>query len=157
MGSGAEAASRLCCRLVVTAFEDIGGEPGLRAIIEDFIDRVVRDPMIGFLFARVNVARLKQLEYEHAAEHLGANVTYSGRDLRQAHHRHPIMGGHFGRRRQILKQVLEAHGVPVAIRAAWLSAQDALRDDVTTDQVTECNDAEASLRAERAREGDDDS
>jgi hemoglobin len=125
--------------LVVSDFEEIGGASALAAIIDDFVDCVCADTMIGFLFARVNKARLKRMEYEHAAQFLGADVTYSGRDLAEAHRRHPIMGGHFGRRRQILKQALERHGVPPRIIEAWLAHQDGLRASITQDAIDECN------------------
>lgn len=121
-------------------FEDIGGEIPLTAIISDFVDRICADTMIGYLFARVSRERLKRLEYEHAAEFLGAAVVYTGRDLREAHKRHPIMGGHFGRRRQLLKTTLERHHVPPHVIDAWLAYQDSLRAEVTSDEVTQCND-----------------
>ena len=35
-------------------FDEIGGEPVLRAIIDDFVERVFGDTMIGFLFARAS-------------------------------------------------------------------------------------------------------
>jgi hemoglobin len=124
----------------VTYFEQVGGELYLRAIIDEFVERMFADTMIGYLFARVSKPRLKQLEYEHAARFLGAPVAYTGRDLREAHGRHPIMGGHFGRRRTLLKNVLEKHAVPVAIIEAWLAHQDALRPEVTSDEITQCND-----------------
>ena len=127
-------------------FDDIGGEPALRAIIDDFVDRTFADTMIGFLFARANRERVKRFEFEHAAAFLGAPVVYGGRDLAEAHKRHPIMGGHFGRRRQILKLTLERHGVPAHIRDAWLAHQDALRGEVTADEVTQCNHEAAALR-----------
>ena len=134
-------------------FDEIGGEPALRLIIDDFVERVFSDTMIGFLFARANKERVKRFEYEHAAQLLGAEVVYGGRDLAEAHKRHPIMGGHFGRRRQILKLTLERHGVPEPIRDAWLAHQDALREQVTGDLITQCNDAAAGLRIRR-REDD---
>jgi hemoglobin len=127
-------------------FDEMGGELALRAIIDDFVERVFADTMIGFLFARANKARIKQFEYEHAAAFLGAGTAYSGRDLAQAHKRHPILGGHFGRRRQILKQTLEKHGVPAHIVDSWLAHQDSLREQVTADQVTQCNDEAAAKR-----------
>ena len=133
-------------------FDEIGGEPALRLIIDDFVDRVFSDTMIGFLFARASKERVKRFEYEHAAQFLGAGVVYGGRDLAEAHKRHPIMGGHFGRRRQILKLTLERHGVPEHVRDAWLAHQDALREQVTTDQVTQCNDAAAGLRIRREKD-----
>jgi hemoglobin len=123
----------------MTYFEELGGEAPLAAIIDEFVERVFADTMIGFLFARASKERIKRMEYEHAADFLGAPLTYSGRALDEAHKRHPIMGGHFGRRRQILKTTLEKHGVPAHIIDAWLAHQDALREAVTSDLVTQCN------------------
>lgn len=122
----------------MTAFERIGGEAALRAIIDDFVERVVHDLMIGFLFARIQKSRLKEMEYQHAAEHLGAGLVYRGRPLRDAHARHRIFGGQFMRRRQILLEVLLAHGVPEDIRHAWIATQDALRGQITGDAGSSC-------------------
>ena len=137
----------------MTYFEELGGEARLAAIIDEFVDRTFADTMIGFLFARANKERVKQMEYEHAAAFLGAPVSYSGRPLADAHKRHPIMGGHFGRRRQILKTTLEKHGVPAHVIAAWLAHQDALREEVTSDLITQCNHQAA---ADRSDGGDDE-
>jgi len=130
----------------VTRFEQIGGESRLRPIIDEFVDRVFADTMIGFLFARAKKERIKRFEYEHAAQLLGAPLAYTGRDLGEAHRGHPILGGHFGRRRQILKNVLTKHGVDAEIIDHWLSEIDALRAVVTSDLATQCNDAEAAAR-----------
>ena len=51
-------------------FERIGGEGALRPLIDDFVDGCFDDMMIGFLFPRNKRARVKEFEYEHAAEHL---------------------------------------------------------------------------------------
>jgi hemoglobin len=111
-------------------FDELGGEAPLRAIIDDM--------MIGFFFAGVDPTRLTRFEFEHAAELLGGPFAYTGRDLRTAHKRHPIMGGQFDRRRQILRNTLVAHGVPEHIREAWLAHQEALRDQVTQDPEGQC-------------------
>jgi hemoglobin len=123
-----------------THFERIGGAFALSAIIDDFVERVCADTMIGFLFAKVDKARLKRMEYEHAAAFLGAEVSYTGRELGRAHARHPILGGHFARRRTILADTLARHGVPPEVSAAWLAHQDALRPLITKDDVTQCTD-----------------
>jgi hemoglobin len=131
----------------MTYFEELGGEAPLAAIIEEFVDRVFADTMIGFLFARASKERVKRMEYEHAAAFLGAEVAYSGRALDEAHKRHPIMGGHFGRRRQILKTTLEKHGAPAHVIEAWLAHQDSLRAEVTSDLITQCNHEAAAKRS----------
>ena len=87
-------------------YERIGGEQGLRAIVDDFVDRVFDDVMIGFFFRKVERRRIKELEFQHAAEHLGGPVRYRGRPLQEAHAAHPIMGGQFARRTELLRQTL---------------------------------------------------
>lgn len=120
-------------------FERIGGEPALRAIVRDFVARMTSDAMIGFFFAKVDRARLEQKEYEHAAEHLGApGVAYSGKPLRAAHAPHRIFGGQFARRKEILRQVLVAHGVDEEVRDAWLAHVESLRGEITRDPGSEC-------------------
>jgi hemoglobin len=120
-------------------FEKLGGEPKLREIIDTFIDRVFEDRMIGFFFRNADRARIKKFEYQLAAGFLGAPVTYQGRPLDQAHAKHPIMGGHFARRRQILKETLEFYQVPEDVMRAWLEHTDALRPLITTQTDSTCD------------------
>ncbi len=110
----------------------------MRAVIDQFVDRVVSDLMIGFMFARVDRARLKRFEYQHAAEHLGGPVRYEGRPLSAAHRPHRIMGGQFLRRREVLRQVLVEHRVAADIRDRWLAHVDSLRGLVTVDAGSDC-------------------
>jgi hemoglobin len=121
-----------------SAYERIGGEAALRVIIDDFVDRMFGDGMIGFFFRRASRERIKEMELQHAAEHLGGPIHYTGRPLREAHRAHRIMGGQFARRAKILADVLEAHGVPADIRAAWLAHVESLRGEVTSDPGSEC-------------------
>ena len=122
-----------------TFFEQLGGEPKLRAVVNTFIDRVFDDRMIGFFFRNADRDRIKDMEYQLAARFLGAQVKYQGRPLDQVHAKHPIMGGHFDRRRQILKETLETYNVPEPIRAAWLAHTDKLRPLITPEQDSACD------------------
>jgi hemoglobin len=121
-----------------SAFERIGGEPALRAIIHDFVERIFADVMIGFFFRRASRQRIEEMEYQHAAEHLGAPLRYGGRPLREAHAAHRIMGGQFERRKKILADVLSAHGVPDDIRQGWLEHVESLRPLITGDPGSQC-------------------
>jgi hemoglobin len=120
-------------------FEQLGGEVELRKIIDDFIDRVFQDRMIGFFFRHASKDRIKELEYQLTASFLGGGIEYRGRPLDTAHAKHPIMGGHFARRRQILKETLESHRVPEAIQEAWLKHTDALRPLITAQSDSQCD------------------
>jgi truncated hemoglobin YjbI len=110
-------------------FATLGDGP-LRAITDELVERMAADPMIGFHFARVDLARLREFEYQHAAELLGGPVHYAGRPLSSAHAPHRIAGGHFGRRTVLLRQILERHGVPPVVRDHWLAQTEALRGEI---------------------------
>lgn len=119
-------------------FDRIGGER-LREVLADFYTRLFHDPMIGFLFAGKDRKRLIDKEWEFTAGLLGADVAYTGRPIRDAHARSPILGGHFERRLQILRETLEAHEVDEAVRERWLGHTAALRSQVTRDRGSECD------------------
>ena len=127
-------------------FERLGGEEKVRAIVDAFIDRVFADRMIGFFFRDADRKRIKELEYQLAAGFLGADVEYQGRPLHLVHAKHPIMGGHFARRRQILKETLEAFDVPPVIQEAWLAHTDSLRELITPEAATDCDPIAARER-----------
>lgn len=115
-----------------------GGEAVLRRVIEDFYDRVFPDAMIGFFFKGLDKANLVQLELEFAMGFLGAGTTYSGRPIREAHAKHPIMGGQFNRRLQILKETLADHQLPEAVQACWIEHTLSLRGEITPDVDGQC-------------------
>jgi hemoglobin len=121
-------------------FERVGGELGLRAIVDDFVDRVFDDAMMGFFFRGIERKRIKELELQHAAEHLGGPVRYRGRKLDEAHAKHRIMGGQFARRLQLLRETLQERGIAPDIIEAWIAHDESLRPLVTADPGGQCND-----------------
>lgn len=111
------------------------GETRLRAIVDDFYTRVLRDPMIGFMFddilRRLGRQHLVDREFELVANVLGArDVPYTGRPMKQAHARHAIFTGFFDRRLQILRETLRDNVVPEPIQKAWIDHTLALRDQI---------------------------
>lgn len=121
-----------------TLFDELGGEPALRKIIDRFVDRMFDDVMIGFFFRKASRARIKEKEYEFAAQHLGAEVQYTGRALEQAHRPHGIRASQFMRRLQILKETLEEFGVPPRVREHWLDHTTALMSQVSAPDDDRC-------------------
>jgi hemoglobin len=118
------------------AWETLGGEAGVRPIVDRLIERVSSDLMIGFFFRDADLERVKRHELEWARAHLGGPAAYSGRPLPEAHAAHPIALGHFERRLKILEEVLIELQVPEGIRAEWLNHDRAQLAAVVS---TECN------------------
>lgn len=117
----------------------LGGADALRLIIHDFVQAMVQDMMIGFFFRDVDPVQLERREFQFTARFLGADIPYEGRSIRTAHAPHPIMGGQFDRRRKILEEAIDAHGVPADIKAAWLAHVDLLRPQVTREGAGQCD------------------
>lgn len=130
---------------MATLFDQIGGDR-LRAVLADFYDRVFEDVMIGFMFQGKDKARLVDKEWEFAARLLGADVPYTGKGLRAAHARSPILGGHFERRLQILRETLADHDVPEEVAVAWVEHTQKLRHLVTSDRGSECDHTKVTRR-----------
>ena len=134
----------------LTPFERLGGEAKLRAVVDAFIDQVFTDRMIGFFFRSADKLRIKEMEYQLAASFLGAKVEYTGRPLDQVHRKFPIMGGHFARRRQILKECLDSQGVAEDIKKLWLDHTDAMRPLITPEADSGCDPIAARERVKTA-------
>ena len=111
-------------------FERLGGEPGLRRIIERFTEQVYKDAMIGFFFHGKDQDRITEMEYRHAAEYLGGPVVYDGKPIAKAHQPLGIMGGQFMRRRKILENTLVELSVSPDIRDRWLAHVDSFANAV---------------------------
>lgn len=130
-------------------FEKLGGETRLREIIDTFVDRVFEDRMIGFFFRNADRGRIKELEFQLAAKFLGADVEYQGRPLTKVHANHPIMGGHFARRRQILSETLDFYDVAAEIKTVILEHTDALRHQITPETGSDCDPNSVRNRVNR--------
>jgi hemoglobin len=100
--------------------ERLGGESAARTIITDFIGRVARDFVIGYLFAGRDLDRIILHETAMAVTMLGGPAAYTGRPLGAVHQPLKINAGHFRRRLAFLERTLEAHQVPEDIAARWL-------------------------------------
>lgn len=120
-------------------FEQLGGDATLRAIIDRFVDRLFDDLMIGYLFRAADRERVKAKEYEFAARHLGAELSYTGRPIREAHRAHRITGGQFMRRLQILKETLAAFQVPTEVSEHWIAHTLSLQSEITDNALDQCD------------------
>jgi hemoglobin len=109
--------------------EEVGGEERLYELISDFYDRLFADPIIGFIFQGHDPERLVETQIEYLRARLGdEEVEYTGESIRASHENLPITVGHFDRRHEILKEVLDDWDVEGVAREEWLELDAALRD-----------------------------
>ena len=110
--------------------DEVGAEK-LEVLVHEFYQRVMDDLMIGFLFNKIDIEEQSQKLIHYMSTHIGTPTEkYRGMSVRQGHEAIPILPGHFDRRHQILKDILEVHLVPAHVRKAWLDLDLALRNNV---------------------------
>ncbi|WP_343051029.1 group 1 truncated hemoglobin [Sphingomonas jinjuensis] len=62
-----------------------GGEPGVRAIVDDLVARNVADPRIADIFKSRDLVRLRRTLYEQFCYLLNGGCDYSGQTMATAH------------------------------------------------------------------------
>jgi truncated hemoglobin YjbI len=111
-------------------YEAIGGPERVRAVLVALYDRLFDDPMVGFLFAGKDRARIVERQLAFTCRFLGGPERYEGAPLPEAHAGLPLLPGHFDRRHHLLEQVLVEQGVPDEVRRVWLRLDEGLRGSV---------------------------
>jgi hemoglobin len=112
------------------AYDAIGGEAGVRAVLQALYDRLFVDPVVGFLFEGKDKAHLVEQQLAFTCGFLGGPQRYAGKPLPEAHAALPLLPGHFDRRHHLLAQVLTEQRVPAEVAAAWLRIDESLRTSV---------------------------
>ena len=114
----------------MSLYDDLGGEPALRRVLQVLYDRLFADVMVGFLFAGKDKAHLIEHQLWFTARFLGGPSRYEGKSLPDAHAALPLLSGHFDRRHHLLAQTLAECNVPANVAAEWLRVDAMLKSAV---------------------------
>lgn len=92
-------------------YERLGGEVGVRKIVNDVLDKNLNNPKIGHHFQKVDMDQLKQLVLEFFSMGTGGPHQYTGRDMVTAHKGLNIRENDFEIANIDTIEALEANGV----------------------------------------------
>jgi truncated hemoglobin YjbI len=104
-------------------YERLGGEPAVKAVVDDFVGRAASNPKVNFTrkgtaveweASPENVARLKKLLIELIGSATGGPQKYTGRDMKSSHKGMMITEAEFGALAGDLKATLDKFKVPQA-------------------------------------------
>src|ERR1700733_9040486 len=82
---------------LLTLYDRVGGDQGVKNLVRSFYDRVLKDPELAAFFENASIDRLYGMQYEFFAAALDGPVRYSGLSIHQAHFGRGIEKEHFGR------------------------------------------------------------
>ncbi|MBB6646435.1 group I truncated hemoglobin [Halobellus ruber] len=95
-----------------TLYDRLGGHDGIRAVVDDFYDRLVDDEMIGPFFEGSDMELLRRTQTEFLCEAAGGPETYDAAPVREAHLHVPFTPEHIQRAVELLEESLDAFDVP---------------------------------------------
>ena len=114
-------------------YDDIGGAPAVRAILDAFYRRVLADAKLSSFFLGVDIERLKKTQEGFFAMALGGSNAYTGRSLQDAHvrtRRRGVKDTDFDHFLAVFKGVLVDRGVPAEKIAECLAVFEGARSQI---------------------------
>ena len=114
-----------------TIYDEIGGEPAVEAVVDEFYERVLSDPDLMSYFQGRDMARLKAHQRALVTLALGGTPEeYNGRMMHPAHAGLAVTDEAFDKVLDHLLAVLTGVGVPPGTSATILAILRPLRTDV---------------------------
>jgi hemoglobin len=117
---------------VMSLYERLGQDQGIRAAVDEFYVRVTGDPELKPYFDGVDMGRLRAHQAKLLIQVTGGPVQYDGRDLAVAHDDMGITGPDFDRVVGHLAGTLEDLGVAQEDIGQVGAALTAHRDEIVT-------------------------
>ena len=120
---------------LLTLFDRIGGEQGVKNLVRAFYDRVLKDEELAPFFEDASIDRLFKMQYEFFSAALDGPVTYSGLSVYKAHFGRNIDREHFAKFVNHLIDTLKSFQLTEQEIHALISRVNTYADDVTGNPV----------------------
>jgi len=111
-------------------FDALGQKAGIRALMDDFVQRLRVDPRIGEQFKDTKLDQLASQLSDQVCQLSGGPCVYKGPDMKEAHANMDVTHAHFNALVEVLQQSLDARGVPFARQNQLLALLAPMHRDV---------------------------
>lgn len=92
-------------------YQALGELPGLRALMDDTVQRLRADPRIGEQFKDANLGNLAKQLADQACQLAGGPCVYKGPDMKEAHANMDVKRSDFNALVEVLQQSMDARGI----------------------------------------------
>src|SRR5262245_27973368 len=117
-------------------FARLGGDPALTAVMGRFFERILDDPALSPMFARVNIERHQRKTVAFVGAATGGPEPWHGRDMASAHRHLNLTDAQFDQVAGHLVDTLAEFEVPDAVANELLTIVGSLRSDIVTSPGT---------------------
>jgi hemoglobin len=114
------------------AFAAFGGEPGIAKIVDDGVERILRDDRIKARFDDANIPRLKIRLTLLFCRLLGGDCSYEGRSMAEAHAKLGLRNAEFNAVAEDFQLAMEDAGVPFRYQNVLLKQLAPMQHDIVT-------------------------
>jgi hemoglobin len=111
-------------------YRDLGGEPGVEALVDALLNRLADDPRIVHHFRDTRIARLRAMLIEQICDLSGGPCQYSGDTMLQAHAGMNLSQADFNALVEDLIDAMEERGLPVTTQNRLLALLAPMHADV---------------------------
>lgn len=113
-----------------TLYEQIGGEPVLRATVEELMLIMESDPRINFTFAETDIPKFKQLLFEQLCNLTGGPCKYTGRTMKESHEKLKSTNAMFNALAEDLYIAFDRVGVPYRVQNKVMAMLAPMQRDI---------------------------
>jgi hemoglobin len=130
----------LACTIVLAApasaddalYRQLGGQPGLVRLIDDFVPRLLADTRLAPYFKDVNQEYLKSQLAAELCHQSGGPCTRQGPDMKRAHEAFDIDRAAFNALVEVLQQAMDAQSIAFAVQNRLLARLAPMHRDIVT-------------------------
>ena len=115
-----------------TLYKRLGGYDAIAAVVDNFVPRLVKDPMLGkyFVHSQDTLTHIRQLAVDMICAATGGPCVYIGRDMKTAHKGLGITGAEWDASVKHLVATLDQFKVPAREKDELLKVVSTLRADI---------------------------
>ena len=113
-------------------YQALGEKAGITRLMDDFVNRLVKDPRIGEHFKDVKPAALKESLTDQICSLSGGPCQYKGADMKSMHADMDINKGHFNALVEVLQKAMDGQGIPFAQQNRLLALLAPMHRDIIT-------------------------
>lgn len=110
----------------------LGEKAGIRAVMDDLVQRLATDPRTADMFKETNRNALASQLTNQACQLAGGPCVYKGPDMKESHENLKITKAHFNALVEMAQQAMAAKGVPFATQNQLLALLAPMHRDVIT-------------------------
>lgn len=113
-------------------YEQFGGRPGIEALVEELLVRVLEDERIAGQFAEVDLVNLNDRLVEQICVEVGGPCEYTGRTMAESHEGLAITEADFNALVEDLVAAMDARGIPRRAQNRLLARLAPMHPDIVS-------------------------